>query len=159
MIELKNFTEQDFEDFYRLIKEPTSKSAGIPSDYTREQAQNFFNQIVDSQWEQKILLDEKFVGVVFLNSRGQSDDLINTKELGITIDSQYQNQGIGTKVVALGIEYGRKNGLTEIWASTFKENIASKKILLNNGFEYKYEADMSILGLKNQEYYMKSLKQ
>ncbi|MGR3741250.1 GNAT family N-acetyltransferase [Companilactobacillus sp. DQM5] len=156
-IELEQFNTNDFSDFFELISDPSIKSAGFPQNLTENVARAMFNEIVNNPWYNKILYNNKFVGLLFLNQRGQSKDLVNTRELGFAIDKNYRNKGIVTDAVELAIVYSKKLNITELWASTTKQNEASKKVLLKNGFEYKYEADMSILGLQNQQYYMKKL--
>lgn len=159
-IKLKEIIEQDFDDFYKLISDPKIKKAGVPENLDQNKGRNIFSTVVNNKWYKKICLQgsEKLIGVIFLNSRGESEELIWTKEIGFAINSTYQNQGIATKAVNLASEYAKDNNITELWASTLFENIASQKVLVHNGFEYKYDADMSIFNLPNQKYYLKDLE-
>lgn len=159
-IKLREIIEHDFDDFYKLISDPKIKNAGVPKNLDQEKGRNIFSTVVNNKWYKKICLaeSEKLIGVIFLNSRGESKDLVNTKEIGFAINSNYQNQGIATKAVGLASEYAKNNNIKELWASTLFENIASQKVLMRNDFEYKYDADMSIFNLPDQKYYLKHLE-
>ena len=49
------------------------------------------------------------------------------------IKPEFRGQGFGTEILKLGIEEAKKIGLKKIVVTCYEENIASKKIIENNG--------------------------
>ncbi|GKQ43177.1 hypothetical protein RD055328_11000 [Companilactobacillus sp. RD055328] len=156
-VKLEPLTEDDFQDFSELLKDSEIEQAGI-GELSNQQARDFFEQLINDSLHKK-LTDNKgtFLGIILINSRGLDESLINTKELGIAIVQKYRNQGIGTMAIKLVSDYAKTVGITELWAATNESNIASQKIFTNNGFEYKYDVDMSMLNLPIQKYYLKPI--
>lgn len=155
---LKEFTKDDFNQFFDLISDEDVKKAGLPENISEELAKKIFEKILNDNWNKKISDDENnLLGIILFNDRGQDESLVNTKELGFAVDSKFRQQGIATKAVELAINFAQENQLKELWASILSRNIASQKVLEKNGFQYKYETDMSILGLENQKYYLRQL--
>lgn len=76
-----------------------------------------------------------FIGLAKLEIKTEND---KEAELGYMILPKYWGKGIGGKVAQSLIESARKHtGLTRIFAIIDPKNIASRKILINNGFESK----------------------
>lgn len=157
-IKLEQLTQQDVDKFHRLLTDPEIKNAGILGDYSLTQAAKLLQELMKNPLNMKITSDQDdFIGIVLINSRGEDETLVNTKELGFAVVNRYRDQKVATRAIELVSKLMIENNVTELWASTFPENTASQKVLEANGFEYKYEADFSIFGLKNQKYYLKSL--
>ena len=62
-------------------------------------------------------------------------------DIGYCIHKNYWRKGLGTELLALIIDYVNSNGGIEITAEVAKENIASNRLLTNNGFKVLRESN------------------
>ncbi|KRL61803.1 GNAT family N-acetyltransferase [Lactobacillus psittaci] len=86
------------------------------------------------------LNNDKAVGLIELYSRGVSQSLQNTKEIGFLLDQEYWHQGLMTEACKALIDYAFTNlNQTEIWAGVKPDNVASRNLIERLGFKYKYQ--------------------
>ena len=85
------------------------------------------------------------VGIIESNKRGESAELLPTREVGFVIDRKFRQHGYAREAVELLIEHSFNDlKLKEIWASTEKSNLAPQKLLQKLEFKYIYEADQAL---------------
>ena len=88
---------------------------------------------------------DQMVGIIEMNKRGESNDLLLTREIGFVINRKFRNQGFAKESIQLLIDYGfNELNLTEIWASSEKDNQAPQKLLELLGFKYIYEVNQAL---------------
>jgi acetyltransferase len=66
-------------------------------------------------------------------------------EYGLLISDLYQKQGLGTELLKLLIEWGRDEGLRQIWAYVLQENVGMLKINKALGFAQKFDAEEKLM--------------
>ena len=63
----------------------------------------------------------------------------NEAEFAIVVSDQYQGQGLGTQLLKLLVEIGRKEGMEVIFGHILLENYAMQRISKGLGFTVKYD--------------------
>lgn len=96
-----------------------------------------------------ILMNNKFVGTICL----ENIDKINKKaSIGYWVAKSYRNRGIATKAVKLIVNFGfKKLKLKRIYAKVIEDNIQSRQVLENAGFEKEGIFKKNVL--KNGKFY------
>lgn len=108
----------------------------IPHPYTAEDAVSFikFTQTENPAMTFAINYGNELCGVIGLI--GQHDIYKRTAEVGYWIGEPFWNKGIATTALRLITDYGFTHlNLIRIYTGVFEYNLASMKVLLNNGFE------------------------
>lgn len=77
-----------------------------------------------------VAVDKKITGECEIVKRGESEGAI-----GIIINLEYRNSGIGKMLLDKGIEKAEKIGINIFWAEVNKSNAPAIKFFLGNGFE------------------------
>lgn len=97
---------------------------------SEEHNQWFQNALKDERIQLLILyLSEKPVGSIRFSIEGSS------AVLSYSIDRGYRGCGLGKELIKMASDYGRESlGLLSLRAVTKLDNIASQKVLLENGF-------------------------
>lgn len=147
-IKIRNFKESDLGQFLELVRDKNNHElAGL--EYTEDV--NFGRDLLDMYQRREgayvvsLLENDQMIGIIELNKRGESSDLLLTREIGFVIDRKFRQQGFAKEAVKLMIEYGfNELKLREIWASTEKENQAPQDLLSKLEFKYMYEADQAL---------------
>ena len=57
------------------------------------------------------------------------------QDVGIMVHEEFQNKGIATKALSLAEKKAIELGLSKLIAMIHKDNLSSKKIFENNGYE------------------------
>jgi len=145
-VKIRNFKASDLTEFTELVKDKNNhKLAGL--EYTEDD--DYISDLLDLYIRRKeahaiALLDDTFVGIIELNKRGESDDLILTREVGFVIDRKFRQKGYAKEAIQLLINYGfNELQLTEIWASTEEENRIPQKLLEILEFKYIYKVNQA----------------
>lgn len=134
-LSLRAIEDNDIEDIARLANELdiAKATASLPYPYTLSDAKTWLNYVrtTNSEHAFAIVSKKRFVGVVGLVHEKDN----NRAELGYWIGKQYWNQGIASAAVAmiLGFAFSVLN-VNKVYAQSFGNNIASHKVLENNGF-------------------------
>lgn len=108
----------------------------FPHPYTVEDGERYISMCLAQQPNTVfgIWYQNQLVGSIGLHL--QHDVYSHSAELGYFIGEPYWNKSIATIAVARMLQYGWEDlQLYRIFASVFEHNIASMKVLLNNGFQ------------------------
>ena len=135
-IEIRKLSLRDAKEFKRTLDNKESKWYGK---YLRSYPLSMVKKYIHHQLRIKnyiefaILADDKFVGTICL----EKIDKINKKaSVGYGVSKSYRNRGIATKAVKLTVKFGfNKLKLKRIYAKVDEDNIQSRRVLENAGFE------------------------
>lgn len=144
---IRDFQKEDFPEFFKLVQDKANHDlAGL--EYTADE--NFAHNLLEmyQRRDGAFVIAQKdtdqMVGIIEMNKRGESNDLLLTREIGFVINRKFRNQGFAKESVQLLIDYGfNELNLTEIWASSEKDNQAPQKLLELLGFKYIYEVNQA----------------
>lgn len=147
-IKIRNFQPDDIGQFLELVQDKNNhKLAGL--EYTEDV--NFGRDLLDMYQRRdgayaiSLKNDNTMIGIIELNKRGETADLLPTREIGFVIDRKFRQKGYAKEAVELLLKYSfNELGLTEIWASTEDTNQAPQKLLEKLDFKYVYEADQAL---------------
>lgn len=147
-IKIRNFDENDLGQFLELVQDKNNhKLAGLEYTNDIEFGRDLLDMYRRRDGSYTVALQDnnKMIGIIELNKRGESTELLLTREIGFVIDKKFRNQGYAKEAVQLMLEYGFNDlQLTEVWASTEKDNLAPQKLLEKLEFKYIYEADQTL---------------
>jgi Acetyltransferases, including N-acetylases of ribosomal proteins len=147
-VKIRNFEPSDLGQFLELVQDKNNhKLAGLEYtedvDFGRDLLDMY--QRRDSAYAVSLVENDKMIGIIELNKRGESAELLPTREIGFVIDKKFRNQGYAKEAVKLLLEYGfSKLQLTEVWASTEKDNLSPQKLLETLAFKYMYEVNQTL---------------
>lgn len=141
-LNLLKFKEDDFDYYYKLVSNNRVMSQITERAIPYEEAKINFQKLVTynknnndyGSYKISIDLDQEFIGLAHLTSNEQQT---NEAEIGYMILPKYWGRGFGTDVVNQLIEIASQLGLEKIQAIIDPENIASRKILSNQGFIFE----------------------
>ncbi|PMD68841.1 GNAT family N-acetyltransferase [Companilactobacillus nuruki] len=147
-IQIRNFKTTDINQFLELVQDKNNHDlAGL--EYTQDV--DFGRDLLDmyerrdSAYAVALKDDDTMIGIIELNKRGESEELLATREIGFVIDHRFRKKGYAKEAIKLLIKHGFDNlKLTEVWASTEVNNLAPQKLLETLDFEYVYEADQTL---------------
>ena len=134
MITLKPFNAEDLDQAIELfMDEKVKKTYMLPDFETREKAIALFERLKNLSYNEErfvrgIYLNGEFIGMV--NDVGIEGDKL---EIGYAIRSQYHNQGYGTEMLKIALNYLIEQGFCEVQAGAFEENPASTRIMEKAG--------------------------
>jgi len=147
-IVIRNFEMSDLEQFLELVQDKNNhKLAGLEYTEDVEFGRDLLDMYRRRDGSYAIALsgNNKMIGIIELNKRGESTELLPTREMGFVVDRKFRHQGYAKEAVEMMINYGFTDlQLTEIWASTEKENPIPQNLLENLDFKYMYEADQAL---------------
>ena len=147
-VKIRNFENDDIEQFLELVQDKNNHElAGLEYtedvDFGRDLLDMY--QRRDGSYAISLKDTNKLIGIIEINKRGESPDLLLTREIGFVIDRKYRHQGFAKDAIQIVIDYGfNELKLTEIWASTEEDNLAPQKLLEKLEFKYIYEADQTL---------------
>ena len=132
MIEFKLTDVDDIDLILKLDKqEETQKYLGGIKNKSREERIEFLEKKSKNSTAYTVMLNKESIGFIELK--------INESyaEISYIFDCDYWGLGYGTKAVNMILDIGfNKLKLISIYAYTLDENIASKRVLEKNGFNY-----------------------
>lgn len=139
-IELRKFGPQDFADYLRLVGNPkvmamitgrAVPAAEAQRDYEKLLATNAFSPDL-GQFRILDVRDGRFIGLAKLEATGAEAE---KAELGYMLLPELWGKGIAGRVAGLLIERARRlPALRGLFAIIDPGNVASRRILINNGF-------------------------
>ncbi|WP_129044544.1 GNAT family N-acetyltransferase [Companilactobacillus metriopterae] len=161
-VQIRNFEDRDFETFFSIVsnKENHDKS-GIEYQPDESKARLLFESYKKVETSDVIAdSNNNMVGIIELNERGLSDELIDTREIGFIIADKFRQKGYATEAMRLIVEYSDANGIRELWAAVKPGNELPKIIIKKFGFEYVYQVSEDILNpfdeIKLVDYYIRN---
>lgn len=136
---LKILRKWDKTDIENLVKYANNEKIAnnlrdsFPHPYTKKDGQNWLLLIKNEEIFAVTNSDNEAIGSIGLTIQNDIHSL--TAELGYWLSEDYWNQGIITKAIAEIIDYGfNELRLERIFATPFKTNIGSCKVLEKNNF-------------------------
>jgi len=147
-IKIRDFEAKDFEQFFELVQDKNNHElAGLEYTADKNFAKNVFDLYLQREGTYVVALaaDDKMIGIIEMNKRGESEGLISTREVGFVIDSRFRQKGYAGEAVKLIVDFGLNDlQLDEIWASTEEKNLTPQKLLEKLEFKYIYSADQAL---------------
>ncbi|UOO81560.1 GNAT family N-acetyltransferase [Uruburuella testudinis] len=141
-IKLQKFTENDFDDYCRLVGNEQVMAMITERAIVGEEAQRDFAAIMADNRRHPVyghfkITDadtQDFIGLAKLVV--QADD-VGQAEIGYMLMPQYWGKGIGSAVAAELIRTARRSGLPQLYAVIDPDNLPSRKILTKQGFIHR----------------------
>ena len=137
-LELRHWTQADAMELTSLCNAVDRRflSDRLPNPYTEKDAEEWLKMVTDNDTitgiYRAIVYDGKLIGSISVEKK--DDDA----EIGYMILNEYTNKGIATEAVKQICSIAFKAlSIEQITANVFQPNIASIRVLLNNGFKYK----------------------
>jgi [ribosomal protein S5]-alanine N-acetyltransferase len=135
-MKLSKFKENDFNDYFSLVSNGKVMAQITERSIPYGEAQVNFQKIIDrnkgnSKYGTYKIDKEFFIGLGHLTLNKHN---IYEAEIGYMILPEYWGKGYGTEIARRLIEIAKQTELRVLKAIIDPENIASRKILINNGF-------------------------
>jgi len=117
--------------------ERLARTCNVPHPYPKDGGEAFVRRCVEARLRRErfpsaVLVDDEFAGVIGLNA---PDFKAGTVECDYWIGVPHWGKGIGTKAVALAVEFAfRALGMQTVFSGCWEGNPASGRILEKNGF-------------------------
>lgn len=131
MIMLRRCTYSDMDIIYKWINDDEVRTNSFNSDYIEYETHvKWFNEKINSNniYMYIILNNNKEIGTIRLEKH-------NSKAIiSYLISNEYRGKGYGNKVIDLIKKEAIINNIDILEAIVKKDNIASRKIFINNGF-------------------------
>lgn len=131
MIMLRRCTYSDMDIIYKWINDDEVRTNSFNSDYIEYETHvKWFNEKINSNniYMYIILNNNKEIGTIRLEKH-------NSKAIiSYLISNKYRGKGYGNKVIDLIKKEAIINNIDILEAIVKKDNIASRKIFINNGF-------------------------
>ena len=138
MIMLRRCTYSDMDIIYKWINDDEVRNNSFNSDYIEYETHvKWFNEKINSNniYMYIILNNNKEIGTIRLEKH-------NSKAIiSYLISNKYRGKGYGNKVIDLIKKEAIINNIDILEAIVKKDNIASRKIFINNGFFEMQEND------------------
>lgn len=145
MIMLRRCTYSDMDIIYKWINDDEVRTNSFNSDYIEYETHvKWFNEKINSNniYMYIILNNNKEIGTIRLEKH-------NSKAIiSYLISNEYRGKGYGNKVIDLIKKEAIINNIDILEAIVKKDNIASRKIFINNGF-FEIEENDRYLYLAN----------
>jgi len=129
----------DAEDLYRVAKGRKLRrwAINIPKFKTLRDVDEYIKKVNSSK--KRIVFGISFKGkVVGCVSLRKINKMNKNAELSYWIGEKYWGRGFATKAVKLALKFAfEKLKLHRIYAVTFEENVASRRVLEKNGFKFE----------------------
>ena len=138
----KLYTDQDKEDFLRLLTDPLVMRYVEKGPLTAEQAEvlwtrlidDFYPKGVDTIWAVFAKDNGRFVGNASLRPRPERQ---KDWEIGYYLRPEEWGKGFATEIASRLVRFGLETaGLREVFATVDKENLASINVLKKSGLEF-----------------------
>ncbi len=155
-IELQKWTFNDKKELISICNTIDRRylSDRLPNPYTEQSANWWLHMIADNEGKtgvfRKIVVDGIIVGTISVEQK--ADVFRKDAEIGYFLLPEQSSKGIMTKAAKEICEIAFKElDIIRITGLVYEPNIASKKVLLNNGFTY--EGTMHNAVIKNEKIY------
>lgn len=124
--------ESDRDILFEWVNEAETRRQSFQEQrITPEEHDRWFQNVLKDERIQLLILylSEKPVGTIRFSIEGKN------AVLSYSIDRGYRGRGLGKELIKMASDYGRESlGLSSLQAVTKLDNIASQKVLLENGF-------------------------
>lgn len=124
--------ESDRDILFEWVNEAETRRQSFQEQrITPEEHDRWFQNVLKDERIQLLILylSEKPVGSIRFSIEGKN------AVLSYSIDRGYRGRGLGKELIKMASDYGRESlGLSSLRAVTKLDNIASQKVLLENGF-------------------------
>lgn len=133
---LRSFGVEDQETMVRLFTDDIVKKTYMVPDFESEEAAiKLFERVrelsfLTNRFVRGVYVEDTLIGII--NDVGIEDGKV---EVGYALDPQYHNQGYGTEMLKMAIEYLIGKGFEEVQAGAFEENVASTRIMEKAGMK------------------------
>ena len=133
---LRSFGVEDQETMVRLFTDDIVKKTYMVPDFESEEAAiKLFERVRElsflaNRFVRGVYVEDTLIGII--NDVGIEDGKV---EVGYALDPQYHNQGYGTEMLKMAIEYLIGKGFEEVQAGAFEENVASTRIMEKAGMK------------------------
>lgn len=146
-IKIEKLTVNDFDNYFRLVNDErvmamiTERAISV-QEAKEEYKERLASSRIHKDFGSFKIIDGRnnsFIGFAKL----ELEDIADTKvELGYMILPAYWGQGIASKVSELLIKVAKgKSSINQVYAIIDPANIASRKVLLKNGFKHQAYKD------------------
>ncbi|AEV95552.1 GNAT family N-acetyltransferase [Pediococcus claussenii] len=135
-IELRRTTTADFNRYFEILSnKEVPQEVGLPRFDSEIAKQIHFNAVLSNRFSYGIFESENFIGIITLSPNIPDEGIF---ELGYFLDKYFWNQHIMTDAIRkfIGIIKNADPLITVMIANTWVTNVASKKVLENNGFHF-----------------------
>lgn len=135
-LSIKPYSQKDMAALIELLKDDTIKETFIiPDLHEQDQYEKMFNKMKrDTESIQHyaggIYLNDILIGFIL-----DTDVANSTVEIGYVILPSYQNCGYATEALNGVIKYLFQNGINEVIAGAFSNNLSSIRIMIKNGMK------------------------
>ena len=137
-LELLVLSTQQFSSYINLFYDFVAPKNKYVKNCIKNIEKNQTNWFFYTIWVIVKIDEQKIIGNIFLNSK---------KNIKYEINSNYFNQGLCTRAVALMCDFAKQKQIKSIFAKTNIQNISAQKVLQKNKFK-KYNK-------KDENYYYK----
>lgn len=151
---LRNFELNDANQIHKLFSDANAMRLGgmYPHFSKIEQTIERIQEWKESESRLAILKKDtcEIIGYIAINddSVEQRND---TRELGYGIIEQFRRKGYMKEAISAVLEDLRTEGIIYVWASCFKENMASEKLILSMGFDFVQHGTYVVVGDRKYE--------
>ena len=87
-------------------------------------------------------VEEEVVGLLTLLPLGDEGTSV---ELGVVVAQAYWGYGIGSELMALGIDFAQESGIERLELEVLKQNQAAQRLYRKFGFEQETELEQTLL--------------
>lgn len=147
-LNLVKYSNLDFHFFSSLVCNETVMNMNMGRSFTEDEAHEFFAYALDTSEKHsyaglyKAYTNENgtYIGTAILRVNQEK----SSSEIEYMLLPEYWGYGYGTEIAAMLLELAVMcKGINEITAITVPENMASKRVLVKNGFvfEKKYKVE------------------
>jgi len=139
-IYLQKITSQDFDQYYTMVGNEKVMAMITERALNKDEAQEKFsyylknNELHESFGTYKVfeVTSKEMLGLAKLEIK---EGKRNEAELGYLLQPEFWGKGFGNEIAEVLLEVAKSDPeLTRVFANTDPQNIASRKILLKNGF-------------------------
>ncbi len=136
---LRDWQKSDVNDLFEIMNDPYVCMGGWEPHLTIDISNNVLNEYIgsDDRWAIELKQTQKVIGSIRLypdNNRGK----IKAKMINYVLNKDFQGYGYMTEAVKRVVRYVSEELDTELLSAFhYPENVKSKNILENCGFEYE----------------------
>ena len=130
-IEVVEFTENRLDELVEMYDEfePKRAAQGLPP-VGRERIVGWLRHLQKSAYNLLALWDDRVIGHAMLCPMERQ-----RAEFAIFLHQDFRNQGIGTRLTEVTLEYARLKGLRNVWLSVEVNNRCAIRVYRKHGFQ------------------------
>ena len=137
LIELKEIEERYIPFVQRYASDPIiGETSNVPSPYPDSGAEQWYRHVnkniqIGISKVFVIMFQDEFAGIVSLNKLNIDS---RSADVDYWVRSDFHGKGIATKAVNMALLHARELGISNFHSGCLASNVASKKVLVKNGF-------------------------